>query len=66
MFVLYNLGIIFRYIVKLSFDKKTFYIFFIMYSSTWNVNVFKVQIHFMFINNDVQRNSTISIIIITT
>jgi hypothetical protein len=67
MFVINSLGIIFRFIVKFFFDFFFFFFFFfVMYSSTWNVNLLKFQIHFMFINIDVQCNSTLYIIIMTT
>jgi hypothetical protein len=60
MFVINNLGIIFRFIVKLFFD-------FVMCFSAWNVNLFKVSNTFhVYKNNDVQCNSTLSIIIKTT
>jgi len=43
MFVINSLGIIFRFIIKLSFDKNILNLFFEMYSLTWNVNLFKVS-----------------------
>ncbi len=42
MIVIYSLGVMFRFIIKLFFDnniKKKF----VMYFSTWNANVFKVS-----------------------
>jgi hypothetical protein len=45
MFVINNLGIIFRFIVQMSFDR--IFIFFVMYSSTWNVNLFEVSNPFL-------------------
>jgi len=43
MFVINNLGIIFKFIVKLLFDRNIFKKKFVMYFSTWNVNLFKVS-----------------------
>jgi len=43
----------FRFIIKLSFDKKNYLFIFVMYFSTWNVNLFEVSNPFHVYNNDV-------------
>jgi hypothetical protein len=40
MFVINSLGIILKFIIKLPFDN---FFFFVMYFSTWNVDLFKVS-----------------------
>jgi hypothetical protein len=66
MFVINSLGIIFKFTINFFFHRYIKLLFFVMYSSTWNVNMFKVSNLFHVYTSDVQCNSPLSIIIMTT